>query len=86
MPNKKGITKVLQEYFSGGKNVAVVYLFGSFVSGAVHKFSDVDDQRCDFEVRARQEYFDVRPLLELQYHYMSKRLKEGKFGVKLVEN
>lgn len=124
----------------------MVYLFGSVVSGAAHKFSDIDvaillkttpehpleyrlqiitdltkmldaervdviilndapprlkfevvqngelvlirddDLRCDFEVRARQEYFDIQPLLELQYEYMRKRMKEGKFGAKLIEN
>lgn len=45
-----------------------------------------DEIRCDFEVRARLEYFDVRPLLELQYDYMKKRIEEGKFGTKLFEN
>lgn len=45
-----------------------------------------DEIRCDFEVRARQEYFDIQPLLELQYEYMLQRIKEGDFARKHVKN
>lgn len=144
--NKEKIAQKLFNYFSPKKDIILVYLFGSTVSGDFHTLSDIDvaillknipsdpleyriftttelsklldvdkidivllndapprlkfevvqngelvyvsndDARCDFEVHSRQEYFDVKPLLDLQYEYMRKRLKEGKFGVKLIKN
>jgi len=35
-----------------------------------------------FEARAILEYLDFKPILELQYRYMKKRLEEGRFGVR----
>jgi len=41
-----------------------------------------DLERTRFEARAIQEYLDLKPLYELEGHYMRERIKEGKFGVR----
>lgn len=38
--------------------------------------------RKGFEARAILEYLDFKPILELQYRYMKRRLEEGRFGVR----
>ena len=35
-----------------------------------------------FEARVILEYLDFKPVLELQYRYMKRRLEEGRFGVR----
>lgn len=35
-----------------------------------------------FEARAITEYLDFKPVLELQFEYLQRRIKEGQFGVR----
>jgi len=42
--------------------------------------------RNSFEVRAILEYLDFKPILDLQFDYLKRRLKEGKFGVRYQHN
>jgi len=42
-----------------------------------------DEQtKTGFEARAILEYLDFKPVLDLQYRYLKRRLEEGKFGVR----
>lgn len=35
-----------------------------------------------FELRALTEYLDFKPVLDMQFEYLKRRLKEGQFGVR----
>jgi hypothetical protein len=42
-----------------------------------------DEQlRNRFEAKAILEYLDFKPVLDLQYHYLKRRLEKGEFGVR----
>jgi predicted nucleotidyltransferase len=41
-----------------------------------------EPQRRRFEARAILEYLDFKPILDLQFEYLKRRLREGKFGVR----
>jgi predicted nucleotidyltransferase len=41
-----------------------------------------EPQRSRFEARALLEYLDFKPILDLQFEYLKRRLREGKFGVR----
>lgn len=43
-------------------------------------YSKDEGQRIAFEVQVMREYEDTQKLRDLQYFYMQKRLKEGKYG------
>ena len=142
MLNKKTLTKIKQ-YFARQKDVAVVYLYGSQVTGQSAKkekdrdidfavlfiepkksyrrqfeigaklqkiignkcvdcreiypqispvflmnvlkngrliYSSDENKRIAFEVNIMREYEDTQKLRDLQYFYLQKRLKEGKYA------
>ncbi len=39
-----------------------------------------EDRSSEFEVRAMKEYFDFKPMEEMYFEGMKKRIEEGKFG------
>jgi len=39
-------------------------------------------QRSHFEARVILEYLDFKPVLDLQFEYLKRRLREGRFGVR----
>ncbi len=45
-------------------------------------YSRNDRERARFESRAILEYLDFKPILDVQFEYLKRRLKEGKFGVR----
>ncbi len=45
-------------------------------------YSRDDRERDRFEARAVLEYLDFKPILDLQFEYLKRRLKEGQFGVR----
>lgn len=45
-------------------------------------YSRDDRERDRFAARAILEYLDFKPILDLQFEYLKRRLKEGQFGVR----
>ena len=56
-----------------------VYLMSVLQKGKL-LYSANEGRRIDFEVKVMREYEDTQKLRDLQYFYLKKRLKKGKYG------
>ncbi len=63
-------------------NQAPPLLKYNVVAGGKALYSRDDRERGRFESRAIVEYLDFKPILDVQFEYLKRRLKEGRFGVR----
>lgn len=61
-------------------NEAPPFLRFQVIRYGVLIFSRSEAARIDFQVRTFATYNDVKRLLDVQHHYLSKRLKNGTYG------